>query len=35
LAAKGEDKESRTQLKQDPKNIPSFFAFVNFPATMN
>ena len=34
LAAKGEDKESRKQLKQGSKNI-SFFAFINFPANMS
>jgi hypothetical protein len=30
LAMKGKDKESKKQLKQGSKNIPFFFAFVNF-----
>jgi hypothetical protein len=36
LVAKGEDKESKRQLKQGLKNL-SFFSvyFVNFPTTMN
>ena len=34
-ATKGKDKESRKQLKQGSKNIPSFYAFVNFSSTMN
>jgi hypothetical protein len=35
LAAKGEAKESRKQLKQGSKNISFFSAFVNFPANMS
>jgi hypothetical protein len=36
LAANGEDKNSRKQLKQgSKKNISFFSAFVNFPANMS
>ena len=32
---KGNDKESRKQLKQGSKNISFFYAFVNFPENMS
>jgi hypothetical protein len=35
LAAKGEDKKGRKQLKQGSKNISFFSTFVNLPANIS